>query len=161
MKKPLPLLVTTVLLLVGFTAPVLAKDEAPKATAKADSKKGKAASITTVDEAIELAKKENKMVFIQVGREACGNCQALKKAIKSGQYRLSNKFIHVELSCDDAKVMGEFRKRFKVDGGTLPFVAITDGEGNDLANGGGFLSKQQFDDLLEKAKKAAKPAKKP
>lgn len=152
MKTPLRLI--TPFLMVALVAPAVlsakpAADNAPK----------------SVDQAVALARKENKLVFIQVGRKNCGNCRALKAEIQADRYHLpSADFVHVELDCDSPVVMRDFTQRFKVQGSTLPFVVISDGKGKALANSSGFVSKEKFDELVKTARQASgrtksKPAK--
>ena len=144
-----------------------AKDEAAKDSSKsADAKAAKKKELKTIDQALSAARKGDKLAFIQMGREGCGNCQALKKAIHSGSYELpEEEFVWIEVNCDDPKVNADFDRRFKVKGDMLPFVAIANGKGKLLASSSGYVSKEKFADLLSKAhaasgKKAgdAKPA---
>lgn len=158
---PPPLPALALALFTAFAAPAFAAKEAPKETkeVKLEPRKDKGANVTTVEGAIALAKAENKLVFIVLGREACENCQALKKSIRTREFRFSNKYEWVEVSCDNAEELAAFRKHFKTEGKILPFVAITDGAGNDLAHAGGPLTRQQFEELLESARRAANKAK--
>lgn len=134
-------------------APVHAKDEAPASADKsAGAPKKKKRELKDIQQIISAARKDGKLAFIQMGREACGNCQALKKSIDSGAFDLPEKsFVRGEVNCDDPKVNAEFDRRFKVKGDMLPFVAITDGKGKLLASSSGGVSKAKFDEMVAKA----------
>ena len=107
---------------------------------------------TDLSAALEKAKKEKKLLFVQYGREKCGNCQALRGYIKGGQVRLSaEKFVYADLNCDDKATGQEFRKHFKVTGNTLPFVVVADAEGKQLAGRTGYGKADDFQKLIHAA----------
>jgi thioredoxin-like negative regulator of GroEL len=122
-------------------------------------------AVTDLDQALEQAKTGKKMLFIQYGREKCGNCQALKGYIAKNAVRLDkDKFIYVDLNCDDQAASAAFGKRFKVSGNTLPFVVIADAEGKQLAGRTGFGQPAEYKKFIsqatsKKSADAAKPAK--
>lgn len=104
--------------------------------------------------ALEAAKAQGKLLFIQYGREACGNCQTLKGYIKGGQLRLpEDKYVYVDLDCDDANTSQAFRSRFKVEGQTLPFVVVADSDGQQLAGRAGYGQPRDYDKMLKDARK--------
>jgi thioredoxin-related protein len=116
------------------------------------------AAVTDLDKALEQAKTEKKLLFIQYGREACGNCKALRSYVAKNEVRLpKEKFVYVDLNCDDAATSGAFRKHFKVEGGMLPFVVVADAEGKQLAGRSGFGSPAEYKKFLTQAQ-AKKPA---
>lgn len=111
-------------------------------------------AINDLQTALKIAKSEGKLLFIQYGQEVCGNCQALKSYIANGQLRLPrDKYVYVDLKCDDANVSQAFRNQFKVDGKTLPFVVVADSDGKQLAGRAGYGEPQDFDKLIRDAKK--------
>ena len=113
--------------------------------------------ITDVNEALSKAQTENKMVFMQYGREACGNCQALKAMIKGGKVHLSpSKFVYADVNCDDPATSKAFSSKFKVSGSTLPFVIIAAPDGRQLAARTGYGSAVEFEKLIKDAEKALK-----
>lgn len=113
--------------------------------------------ITNLQSALETAQSQNKMLFVQYGREACGNCQALKGMIEKRQVRLSeSKFVYADVNCDDAATSKLFREKFKVEGSTLPFVVVAAADGTQLAARTGYGTSKDFDDLLRDAQKAAR-----
>ena len=112
-------------------------------------------AINDLQTALDTAKSEGKLLFIQYGRENCGNCQALKSYIAKGQLRLpQDKYVYVDLNCDDANTSQAFCKQFKVDGNTLPFVVVADSNGKQLAGRTGYGEPQDFDKLIRDAKKS-------
>ena len=112
-------------------------------------------AINDLQTALETAKSEGKLLFIQYGRENCGNCQALKSYIAKGQLRLpQDKYVYVDLNCDDVNANQAFRNQFKVDGNTLPFVVVADSDGKQLAGRTGYGEPQDFDKLIKDAKKS-------
>ena len=115
------------------------------------------AKVTDINEALAKAKSENKMVFLQYGREACGNCQALKAMIKAGKVHLStSKFVYADVNCDDPATSAAFRGKFKVTGSTLPFVVVAGPDGTQLAARTGYGTDAEFNKLIQDAGKAAK-----
>jgi len=116
-------------------------------------------SITDLSAALEKAKAEKKLLFIEYGREACGNCQALKQYIKSHTLSIpKSQFVYADLDCDAPAVSKPFHAMFKVQGNTLPFVVITDSEGKQLASKTGYGTVLEYQKLLREAKKKAGPA---
>jgi thioredoxin-related protein len=113
--------------------------------------------VTDINAALEKAKTENKLLFLQYGREACGNCQALKGYIKDRDLRLSeSKFVYADVNCDDPATSKIFREKFKVTGSTLPFVVVAAPDGSQLAARTGYGSVKEYEDLLRDAQKAVK-----
>ena len=118
---------------------------------------GGPAKITDLKSALETAQGQGKMLFVQYGREACGNCQALKGMIASREVQLSeSKYVYADVNCDDAKTSALFRKQFKVEGSTLPFVVVAASDGTQLAARSGYGSADEYASLLRDAQKAAK-----
>jgi thioredoxin-related protein len=115
-------------------------------------------AVTDLDKALEQAKTEKKLLFIQYGREKCGNCQTLKGYVAQNAVRLpKDKFIYVDLNCDDPATRAAFGKHFKVEGSTLPFVVIADADGKQLAGRTGFGSPAEYKKFLSQAQ-SKKPA---
>jgi thioredoxin-related protein len=118
-------------------------------------------AVTNVNTALEKAKAENKMLFLQYGREACGNCQTLKSYIKGNDVRLSeSKFIYADVNCDDPATSQAFKSKFKVEGSTLPFVVVAGPDGTQLAARSGYGTARDYEDLIRDAQKAMKKGKK-
>lgn len=114
-------------------------------------------AITNLQSALDEAKQSGKTLFVQYGREACGNCQVLKSYVKKRDLRLTDsKFVYADVNCDDPETSALFRKTFKVEGSTLPFVVVADAEGKQLASRSGYGSVKDYESLLRDAAKAAK-----
>ena len=121
-------------------------------------------AVTDLDKALEQAKTEKKLLFIQFGREKCGNCQALRSYVAKNEIKLSkDRFVYVDLNCDDAATSGAFRKLYKVEGSMLPFFVVADPAGKQLAGRSGFGSPAEYKKFLQQAqaKKTAEAAKTP
>jgi thioredoxin-related protein len=111
-------------------------------------------AMTDLNEALANAKADSKLLFIQYGREACGNCQALKSYIAGGSVRLAkDRFIYVDLNCDDPDTRKAFAENFKVQGNMLPFVVIADPEGKQLVSRSGYGNPEDFEKMIREAKK--------
>jgi thioredoxin-related protein len=118
---------------------------------------GKPTAVTDINTALEQAKAENKMLFLQYGREACSNCQALKAMIKSQKVQVtSSKFVYADVNCDDKATSKVFRSKFNVSGNTLPFVVIASPDGKQLAARSGYGTEADFNKLIHEATKASK-----
>lgn len=115
----------------------------------------------TLDVTLDTAKKEDKLVFIQLGRETCGNCQALREYIAKGLVHLpKTRFIYTDLNCDDPETNLAFNKLFRVQGNMLPFVVIADSNGRQIASRSGFGTAEEFAKFVHDAEKQApKPEK--
>lgn len=115
--------------------------------------------VTDLTAALAKAKAENKMLFVQMGRENCGNCQALKAMIKSNQVKLSDaKFVYADVNCDDPATNKLFSSKFNVEGNVLPFVAIAAPDGTKLAGRSGYGTAKEFEALIHQAGKNARAA---
>ncbi len=108
--------------------------------------------------ALTAAGKDQKMVFLLMGREACGNCNATKKMISEGQIPVTaEEYVMADLNVDDAKVQGEFMRKYSKEnfGNTLPFVVVTDSRGKALASSSGYKDPEAWKTLLADAKTKA------
>ncbi|MHB8908616.1 MAG: thioredoxin fold domain-containing protein [Syntrophales bacterium] len=110
------------------------------------------AANTDLKAALEKAKTLGKPLFIQYGRETCEHCRALKTYIKEGTVRI-DKFIYVDLDCDNETARKQFEEHFKVDGNALPFVVIADSDGKQIASRSGSGKPEEYRALIEKANK--------
>jgi thioredoxin-related protein len=118
---------------------------------------------TDVSKAILQATKENKLGFILMGREACGNCQATKRMVNEGRVPVTaDAFVTADINVDDAKARAEFERKFKKEkfGSTLPSVVITDSRGKALASYSGMKDAAALTALIDEAKKKAATVKK-
>lgn len=113
-------------------------------------------AVTTLTAAMRKAKVEGKLLFVQSGRENCGNCQALKGLIAQGKVRLpESQFVYADVDWDDEKEGELFEATFKVRGNMLPFVVIAAADGTQLAARSGYGTQKDFEKLLAEAHAAA------
>ncbi len=113
--------------------------------------------LTNLDEAITQSTAENKALFIMYGREACGNCNALKGLVAKKDVRLpKTAFLIVDLNCDDPAISAEFHERYKVQGNTLPFVVIANPDGSQVAARTGYGSDKAYNEFIREARKEIK-----
>ncbi len=112
--------------------------------------------LTDISAAMTKAKAEHKLLFLQMGREDCENCQALRAMINKKQVQLpASQFVYADVNCDDAATMKAFRRNFKVIGSTLPFVVVASPEGKQLAAKSGAGTTADFTALIDKARQKA------
>lgn len=111
----------------------------------------------TLKSALQEASSQNKMLFLIMGRENCGNCQALRGMIKKNQVQVSDsKFVCADVNVDDTANRKLFQSKFKITGTTLPFVIIATPDGRQLAAHSGAASEREFNHLIASASKSAK-----
>ena len=115
------------------------------------------AAVEDLTAAMRKAKAEGKMLFVQSGRENCGNCQALKGLISQGKLSLpESQFVYADVDWDDEKDGELFEAKFKVRGNMLPFVVIAAADGTQLAARSGYGTQKDFEKLLAEAQAAKK-----
>lgn len=120
---------------------------------------GRPEALTDLNQALQKAAAENKLLFIQMGRPTCGNCMALKNYIRSGQLKLRDtRFVYADLNCDDKTTYQLFRSKFTVEGSMLPFVVVTDPAGRQLVSRAGYGRANEYDDLVDEAEKKMRAA---
>lgn len=108
-----------------------------------------------LEEAVSKAKVNGKMLFVIYGREACGNCQHLKKMVRDGTVSLKvNQFVIADINCDDKKQSASFYKRYSsVSGSYLPFVVVTRSDGTIIASRTGYGAAADYQNLIKEAEK--------
>lgn len=112
--------------------------------------------LTSLPEALDLAARENKALFVMFGRENCGNCKALKTLLDKNAMRLpKSAFVVVDLNCDDPETSRLFREKFQVEGSTLPFVVIAKPSGEQVAARSGGGNAADYNEFIRKARKSA------
>lgn len=107
---------------------------------------------------IHQATRENKLGFIVLGREACGNCQATKRLVNEGKIAVTaDSFVTADLNIDDPKTEAEFSRKYKKleFGNTLPFVVLTDSRGKAITHASGYKNAEFWNKAIEDAKKQA------
>lgn len=144
MKTPLP-----VKKLLAFASCALALSLSVSATT---------GYLTNFGKAAKEAQTEKKMLFIIYGREGCEYCAATKAMIKAHQIDVTaDKYVKVELNCDDPKVAADFEKRYglEVFGEVLPYVVVADSNGRALARSGGPKDAGKWAKILQAAQRKA------
>ena len=115
-------------------------------------------SAGSLPEALEQAKKEGKMLFVEFGRKADPDSQSLKELIQKGKLKIPEaKYVYVGLNCDDMDVNRAFFELFNVAGNMLPLVVITDSDGKQVESRSGYGDKKAFEGLMKDAESKNKP----
>ncbi|MEP7163332.1 MAG: thioredoxin family protein [Ferruginibacter sp.] len=125
----------------------------PKADFNADKKEAIKFHRGTWKEAVEIARKENRLIFLDIYATWCGPCKRLKNTTFSnsrvGKY-FNATFINVSLDGETGE--GELlANQYKISG--YPTLFILDKEGNIVARGDGYYD---ADELLELGRSAVK-----
>lgn len=117
---------------------------------------GPPAGITSLKAAIKAARTQGKFLFVQLGRENCGNCQQLKSMITQNELPLSDtRYVYADVDFDDLSTFDLFNRHFKADGEYLPFVVIAAPDGTQLAAHTGSGTLKDYKHLINDAEKAA------
>ncbi len=107
----------------------------------------------TFDEALAAAKRDGKLVFIEMGREQCSNCRSLVESVVTQANvakLLQDGFVAVASDIDDPEpAVLDLAMANLPDAMMLPFVLFTDAEGNFLAGGHGAVNPSAFARTLQ------------
>ena len=108
---------------------------------------------TSWDAALARAQREGKLVFVEMGRAACGNCRTLVQAIvpqASVAKLLRAHFVGYASDADDPEQpVIDLCMEHMADAMMLPFVLFTDAQGRFLAGGQGAVHPTRFEQTLE------------
>lgn len=107
---------------------------------------------TRWDEALAAAQRENKLVFVEFGREACGQCRALVQGVVPHAQiapLLQAGFVALASDCDDAEPQVEELAQQLEDAYMLPFVMFADAQGRFLRGLSGAVNPLSFKRELE------------
>lgn len=104
--------------------------------------------------AMDMAKKENKFLLVQYGRENCTNCQKVWNMLGDGRVKLPEDYIYADVSVDDAETRMIFEATFSVtdDGRYYPFLVIMGPDGSQLAFRSGLGTPEEYNAMLKKAR---------
>ncbi|MCB9897688.1 MAG: thioredoxin family protein [Planctomycetes bacterium] len=110
---------------------------------------------TSYRDALAAARSEGKRVFIEMGREQCGNCRTLVSAIvpqPAPSRMLKEHFVALASDADDPEPeIIELVSEHLADGMMLPFVLFVDADGRFLGGSHGALRPDVFLSMLESA----------
>lgn len=108
---------------------------------------------TRWSEAQEHARGQNKLIFVEFGREQCGNCRALVgSAVPHPEVAalLNSHFVALASDCDDPEDEILALAEHMPDAMSLPFVILADAQGRFLAGSEGAQSASSLRDLLQR-----------
>ncbi|CAJ0921022.1 unnamed protein product, partial [Mesorhabditis belari] len=112
------------------------KEEAKEEKKEKDLSNGFAGDIDWVqwENAVEVAKEQNKPIFFLIHKTWCGACSSLKREFKSSQntkdlVELSKKFVMVNVE-DDGEPEDD---KYAPDGGYIPRILFLDSNGSPLS----------------------------
>ncbi|HUJ11069.1 MAG TPA: thioredoxin family protein [Verrucomicrobiae bacterium] len=107
--------------------------------------------------ALQKAKKEDKLVMVDLYADWCGPCKLLDRDTfgnKDVEQRLSKEFIAVKVNLERSKEAGELAKKFGAS--AIPHVIFVNSDGKKIADIIGYVSAREFlkelDGVAEKAK---------
>jgi len=118
-----------------------------------------AAKPSKIEQAIERATNEKKMLFVWYGRETCGNCGNLDSLIKKKQLGLfDSEFIIVKINGSIVEEQTDFFDHYKLSladktNRIMPFVVIANSDGSMIAERRGFGDKEAYRKFINESKK--------
>jgi thioredoxin-related protein len=104
-------------------------------------------------QALAAARAAHKIVFIEFGREACGQCRALVQSVVPHPpiaALLREHFVALASDCDEAEPEVEALAAQLEDAQMLPFVLFADAQGNFLEGTSGPVSPARFEATLRR-----------
>ncbi len=98
-------------------------------------------------EALAQAKREGKVVFVELGRELCGSCKALAQTVvprADVAPLLQQHFVALAAHAEDTEPEVERLAAQLPDASMLPFVLFADGDGKFLGGSSGPVNPVTF-----------------
>ena len=102
---------------------------------------------TRWSDALEQARREKKHVFIELGREACGQCRSLVQNVvprPDVAPLLQERFVALAADADDTETAVEDLAMNLEDATMLPFVLFADADGKFVDGLSGFVNPAIF-----------------
>jgi len=112
---------------------------------------------TDYAKALAAARAANKIVFIEFGREACGQCRALVQSVVPHPpiaALLREHFVALASDCDEAETEVEQLAARLEDAQMLPFVLFADAQGKFLEGSSGPVNPARFEAVLRRLSEA-------
>ena len=108
------------------------------------------------DSALEKAKKEKKLVLVDIYTDWCGWCKKLDRdtySDKDVQAKLAKDFIAVKVNPEKSSEGKKLQQQFGVRG--FPYIAFVDADGKKISQISGYLPAAAFLQQLEQVTKPA------
>ncbi|MHC4261817.1 MAG: thioredoxin family protein [Planctomycetota bacterium] len=108
---------------------------------------------TDFTSALVHARRQSKLVFIEYGREQCGQCRALVQSViprPEISDILREHFVALAIDCDEApEEVDELAAKLE-DATMLPFVLIVDAQGQFIEGNGGVIEAKALERMLSR-----------
>ena len=111
---------------------------------------------TSYDTAVEKAKKDKKLIMIDIYTDWCGWCKKLDKdtySDKDVQAMLAKDFVALKLNPEKSSKNQKVSREFGTRG--FPHIVFTDATGKKLSEIGGYVGPADFAKALDDVKKKA------
>ena len=113
--------------------------------------------ITDIKKALAAAKAQNKLLFLEMGRPNCENCEVLHKMIAKNEVQIpDSRYVYADVDADDRSTVHAFSRQFNVSGEELPFVVVASPDGTLLASHTGAGTAADYQKMLKTAERALK-----
>ncbi|GET24374.1 thioredoxin family protein [Prolixibacter sp. NT017] len=140
---------TLTIILSGILLAMITFANLPTIKAENSTKSGITFHQGSWDEALQLAKKEGKPIFLDISASWCGPCKMLKARTfpseEVGNFYNAN-FINVAVDGEKGEGI-ELARKFKIRG--YPSLIFIDSNGNLIAQTAGYRNPKQFIELGE------------
>jgi thioredoxin-related protein len=108
---------------------------------------------TRYADALAAARSRNQRLFIEFGRELCGQCRALVQSViprPEIAALLQQGFVALAADCDEPEPEVEALAMQVPDASMLPFVIFADANGRYLDGSSGVVSPRAFETMLKR-----------
>jgi len=109
---------------------------------------------SALDAARTKAKAENKMLFVEYGWDKCGNCRNFRNLLTGSKVLVpESEFVMVNVHPREGTDRNKFTEYFGIKQGVYPRIVITSPDGDMLGSRFGYGAAQQYNDLIDTARK--------